>query len=179
MSSRKHLVGAALLALPVLCMAWWFVHDRLGLSWGAPSPSPSVVGVAVAPAASGSALPAMAPDRAPLPAHEVAQAVQAHPAAMDARYRQQRLPLTGVVDAAEAGEEGVVMLSLSLPGQNQGLRMVMADGHQAVALALMPGQTVSVDCLDQGLVMGELVLADCRLVTGSAEVAQAQVPIGR
>lgn len=78
-------------------------------------------------------------------------------------HRRQRLVLTGTLAAAEAGAEGVLVLTLAAGPDLESVRAVMTPADQARALAVPLGSPLVLDCLHQGSVMGEPVLADCRL----------------
>ena len=91
---------------------------------------------------------------------------KAAPLQADAQYRGQRLRVSGVLSGVESGAEGVWVMMLRAGEDGRTLRMVMAPGQGAVLAQKAQGDTVSVDCFDQGLVMGDLLLADCRLEAG-------------
>ncbi len=79
------------------------------------------------------------------------------------QYRLQRLGLSGTLASMEEGAEGVLMLTLQAGPDLETIRAVMTPAHRARALGVSPGTPVVLDCLHQGTVMGEPLLADCRL----------------
>ncbi|RZL09958.1 MAG: hypothetical protein EOP40_08115, partial [Rubrivivax sp.] len=79
------------------------------------------------------------------------------------QYRQQRLGLRGTLASMEEGAEGALVLTLQAGPDLETIRAVITPMHRARALGLSPGTPVVLDCLHQGSVMGEPVLADCRL----------------
>jgi hypothetical protein len=78
-------------------------------------------------------------------------------------YRQQRLRLSGTLASMEEGAEGALMLTLQAGPDLETIRAVVTPAHRTRALGVSPGTPVVLDCLHQGSVMGEPVLADCRL----------------
>ena len=95
------------------------------------------------------------------------------PQALQARVRQdpagvhrqtagQRLRLQGTLAGVEAGEPGVLVLHLALPGEEGSVRVVASPALAAMASDWAPSRAVSLDCLSQGVMMGEWLLVDCR-----------------
>lgn len=84
------------------------------------------------------------------------------PAAVHRETAGRRLRLQGVLAAVEAGEPGVLVLHLALPDEVDTVRVVASPGLASVASTWLPPRSVSLDCLSQGVVMGEWLLADCR-----------------
>lgn len=82
---------------------------------------------------------------------------------VDSRYRGQRLKVKGPVASVEQGEGGLTLLTLSAGPDLESIRAVIAPADQGRAAALAGGTAVALDCLHHGMVMGEPVLADCRL----------------
>ena len=97
----------------------------------------------------------------------------ASPESLQARLKQdsaavhrqtagQRLRLQGALASIEAGEPGVVVLHLALPGEARTVRVVASPALASVAGTWAPPRSVSLDCLSQGVMMGEWLLVDCR-----------------
>ncbi|RZL01458.1 MAG: hypothetical protein EOP36_11570 [Rubrivivax sp.] len=138
--------------------AWVNVPDQQDTS----APRDTADQALAAPPAS-HANPSSAPGR--LSAQEVAQAYARAPQEADARFKGQRLSLQGRVDQTEAGQGQVLLITLGAGEGHAGLRAVVDMGTQAGhAPGPVAGQAVSLDCLNQGLLMGEPVLSDCRLL---------------
>ncbi len=99
-----------------------------------------------------------------LAAQDIAQAYARSPQVADARFKGQRLSLQGVVDQTEGGQGQTLLITLGASQDHAGLRAVVDMGAQ-VSNTPQPrvGQLVRMDCLNQGLLMGEPVLGDCRL----------------
>lgn len=177
------------LLLVLACGAWFFPEQFpdqapdagppvLELAKPAVPASPGVPGGVASAAAEG--------QHASIPAAQVLDAVsqtgrQAKPAAsapvsadaLKARVRQdpalvhrqtagQRLRVQGQLAAVEAGEPGVVVLHLALAGQPGTVRMVASPALAQSAAAWVPPRAVSLDCLSQGVMMGEWLLVDCQ-----------------
>lgn len=124
------------------------------------------------------------PDKAPapvvlLPPAEATSAASASapvaPAALMADYRDsggrshakhagKRLSLRGAVVSIESGENGLVMVSLDAGPDLPAARAVMAASDAARVRDWQQGTAVVLDCANQGLLMGEPLLADCRAV---------------
>ena len=81
----------------------------------------------------------------------------------DARYRGKRLQVAGAVASIEQGAEGVLMLALTAGNGLEQVRALVAPADQERAAALQSGAQAGLNCLYYGAVMGEPVLADCRL----------------
>lgn len=77
-----------------------------------------------------------------------------------------RVRVQGRLEGVELGEAGVVVLRLALPGRTQGLRLVASPAWAERAAAWAePGAStpeLSLDCLSQGVMMGEWLLVDCQ-----------------
>jgi hypothetical protein len=100
-----------------------------------------------------------------LNAQEVAQAYARSPQEADARFKGQRLRLHGVVEQLEAGQGQILLVTLGSADGQAGLRAVVDMGMQDSQVARpVLGQSLSLECLNQGLLMGEPVLSDCRLL---------------
>lgn len=114
------------------------------------------------PLASGTSASARA-DR--LNAREVAHAYARSPQEAEGRFKGQRLRLHGVVDQLEAGQGQILLVTLGAAEHQAGLRAVVDMGAQ-VDRAVRPvvGQALALECLNQGLLMGEPVLSDCHLL---------------
>ena len=94
---------------------------------------------------------------------ESAQArVRQDPASVHRQMAGQRLRLSGSLASVEAGEPGVVVLHLALPGESQTVRVVASPALAPVAVGWAPPKALSLDCLSQGVMMGEWLLVDCR-----------------
>lgn len=104
---------------------------------------------------------------APAPSATVsAAALQARvrddPAAVQKQTAGQRLRLSGTLAAVEAGEPGVVVLHLALADQAATVRVVASPALAASAASWVAPRAVALDCLSQGVMMGEWLLVDCR-----------------
>lgn len=159
--SSKRLKILALLAVSgsLLCA---------GHVWLNTSPDQPDAGISPKP---GSALPGTKPkpkDGAlsgehSLSADAIAQAYARAPQEADARFKGQRLRLQGVVRQTEAGQGQVLLITLGT-GEDPGLRVVVNMAEQSArARAPALGHALELDCLNQGLLMGEPVWGDCRL----------------
>ncbi len=114
-----------------------------------------------APSTSGPATTSM-PGR--LNAKDIAQAYASDRQAADARFKGQRMPIHGVVHSIEPGQGQILLITLGADDAHAGLRAVVDGGAQPLARQAVVGQALSVDCLNQGLLMGEPVLSDCRVL---------------
>lgn len=108
-----------------------------------------------------------APAAAPAPSKTVsADALQTQlrrdPAAAHRQSAGQRLRLQGSLASVELGEPGVVVLHLALADEPGTVRAVVSPDLAQAAAAWQPPRAVSLDCLSQGVMMGEWLLADCR-----------------
>lgn len=81
-----------------------------------------------------------------------------------AKHAGKRLGLQGTLTAVETGQGGLVMLSLDAGPDLPPARAVMAASDTARVRDWQPGRAVVLDCANQGLLMGEPLLADCRAV---------------
>lgn len=88
--------------------------------------------------------------------------VKQDPAAVHRQTAGQRLRLQGTLASVEAGEPGVVLLHLALAGEPGTVRVVASPGLAVAAAAWAPPKALSLDCLSQGVMMGEWLLVDCR-----------------
>lgn len=88
--------------------------------------------------------------------------VRQDPAAVHRQTAGQRLRLQGALASVEAGEPGVVVLHLALAGEPGTVRVVASPALAQVASGWTVPKAVSLDCLSQGVMMGEWLLADCR-----------------
>lgn len=92
--------------------------------------------------------------------------VASDPAAVHADTVGQRLRVRGRLESVEEGEAGVVVMSLSVSDRPQGLRLVaspaLLERARAWGQTSAPAGEVSLDCLSQGVMMGEWLLVDCR-----------------
>ena len=114
-----------------------------------------------APSTSG---PATTPMPGRLNAKDIAQAYAIDRQAADARFKGQRMPIHGVVHSIEPGQGQILLITLGADDAHAGLRAVVDGGAQPLARQAAVGQALSVDCLNQGLLMGEPVLSDCRVL---------------
>lgn len=99
---------------------------------------------------------------AALSAESLQARVRHDAAAVHQQTAGQRLRLQGTLAAVEAGEPGVVVLHLAVAGQPDTVRMVASPALAAVAAAWVPPKAVALDCLSQGVMMGEWLLVDCQ-----------------
>lgn len=88
--------------------------------------------------------------------------VRQDPAAVHRQTAGQRLRLQGTLASVESGEPGVVVLHLALAGELGTVRVVASPGLAVAAAAWAPPKALSLDCLSQGVMMGEWLLVDCR-----------------
>ncbi|HIV69863.1 MAG TPA: OB-fold putative lipoprotein [Candidatus Aquabacterium excrementipullorum] len=160
--------GAGAVVL-LLAAAWMWL-------WGSgsdddPAHQPSVADTAQAPDAAVSPASAVPVVVAP----SEAAASTASPEALMAEYRDsggrahakhagKRLTLKGAVASVEAGENGLVLVSLDAGPDLPPARAVMATADAAQMRAWPQGAPVALDCANQGLLMGEPLLADCRVL---------------
>lgn len=108
------------------------------------------------------AAPANAASGATLSAESVQARVRQDAAAVHRQTAGQRLRLHGSLAAVEAGEPGVVVLHLALADQAGTVRVVASPTLAPAAATWAPPRAVSLDCLSQGVMMGEWLLVDCR-----------------
>jgi len=104
---------------------------------------------------------------APAPSATVsAAALQARvrddPAAVQKQTAGQRLRLSGTLAAVESGEPGVVVLHLALADPAATVRVVASPALATSAASWVAPRAVALDCLSQGVMMGEWLLVDCR-----------------
>lgn len=97
-------------------------------------------------------------------AKDVAQAYAADRQAANARFKGQRLQIQGVVNGIEPGQGQILLITLGADDGHAGLRAVVDGGAQPLARQAAVGQALSLDCLNQGLLMAEPVLSDCRIL---------------
>ena len=121
------------------------------------------------------AAPPAAPVAVDPPATDALAASAVSPAALMADYRDsggrshakhagKRLPLQGAVVSVESGQNGLVMVSLDAGPDLPPARAVIADTDAARVHDWQAGRAVVLDCANQGLLMGEPLLADCKAV---------------
>jgi hypothetical protein len=158
------LCGAALAVL-VGTLAWW--AGWLGGDGAAVARPPAGID------APSTTAPMAAPPLQPPPVDSPASAVS--PARLMADYRDsggrshakhagKRLSLQGTLVSMESGENGLVLVSLDAGPDLPPARAVIADSDAARVREWQPGRAVMLDCANQGLLMGEPLLADCRAV---------------
>ncbi|WP_374319053.1 hypothetical protein [Aquabacterium sp.] len=166
-------------ALGGAVQGWWQWHEAAGpaegeaLSAGQLQEGAAQGGGAVSaghdPTGASQVLVALATHAASKPKVAVRTATQLRaqtreaPLVVDAQLRGKRIQVQGVLFSVESGAEGVWVLMLQAGDDGRTLRMVMAPDQGGTLVSKAPGAVVSVDCFDQGLIMGELMLADCRL----------------
>ena len=177
------------LLLVLACGAWFFRGTAWQGAPGTEAPVPGVIQPLPGRAEPNGALPGPDVKSEGLPAppaaqvlEDVAQRGRQAPAAASAtlsaesvraRVRQdaaavhrqtagQRLRLQGTLAAVERGEPGVVVLHLALEGEPGTVRVVASPALAQVAASWVPPRAVALDCLSQGVMMGEWLLADCR-----------------
>ena len=145
-------------------------------AWLALSPAPADVAITpVAPieavdaiqrqlAAAGARAPAArASEGSVMTAQAMSDQVRARPELVHQTRAGQRVALTGSLASMERGAGGVVLLSLAVEGRTQGLRLVVAPHAADYAATLPLGGKIQADCLSQGVLMGEWLLADCSI----------------
>lgn len=108
--------------------------------------------------------PATTPLPGRLEAKDVAQAYATGRHAADARFKGQRMQIQGVIDHIEPGQGQVLLITLGAADGQAGLRAVVDGGAQPLAAQAAAGQPLRLDCLNQGLVMEEPLLSDCRIL---------------
>ncbi len=99
---------------------------------------------------------------APLSAEALQSRVRRDAAAVHRQTAGQRLRLQGALASVEPGEAGVLVLHLALAGEEGTVRMVASPSLAQAAASWAPPRAVSLDCLSQGVMMGEWLLVDCR-----------------
>lgn len=99
-----------------------------------------------------------------LSTHEIRQAYAHAPQDANGRFKGRRVRLQGRVSQIEAGQGQVLLITLDEADERPGLRVVVNMAEQP-SRARPPalGHALGLDCLSQGLLMGEPVLGDCRL----------------
>ncbi|CAH0347805.1 OB-fold putative lipoprotein [Aquabacterium sp. CECT 9606] len=140
----------------------------VGHAWLSPRPDAATPEASSAPDRSAVAEPTVpTPASTPPPGHlnakEVAQAYASDREAANARFKGQRMQVHGVVNQIEAGQGQVLLVTLGAGESHGGLRAVIDGGAQPLARQAVVGQSLNLDCLNQGLLMAEPVLSDCRL----------------
>lgn len=107
--------------------------------------------------------PKLAPSASgPVSAEALRAQVRQDPAAVHRQTAGRRLRLQGALAAVESGEPGVVVLHLALDGEPGTVRVVASPELAQVASGWAPPRALSLDCLSQGVMMGEWLLVDCR-----------------
>lgn len=97
-----------------------------------------------------------------LSAESLQARVRQDAAAVHRQTAGQRMRLQGSLAAVEAGEPGVVVLHLALADQPGTVRVVASPSLAQAAVSWAPPKAVSLDCLSQGVMMGEWLLVDCK-----------------
>lgn len=133
----------------------------------APAPPPAAAVLAQVSAAGDRARRvalAPGPERA-VSADELQARLAQNPAAVAATSAGKRVRVQGRLEGVELGEAGVVLLRLALAERPQGLRLVaspaLAERAATWAQAGAAPPELSLDCLSQGVMMGEWLLVDC------------------
>lgn len=157
-------VGGATLAVLVSTLAWWAGWLGEGASVAAPQADtarPSTVDQTPAPVVMSppGERPASAVSPVALMADYRDSGGRAH-----ARHAGKRLNLQGAVVSVETGEGALVMVSLDAGPDLPPARAVIAASDAARVREWPAGRVVVLDCVNQGLLMGEPLLADCRAV---------------
>lgn len=180
------------LLLVLACGAWFFRGTAWQAPQGAPRTQAPAVGLiqalpespgvaGAAPAQAGTVDAASAPATqvldvvaqrgrragassasAPLSAESLQARVRQDPAAVHRQTAGQRLRLQGTLASVEQGEPGVVLLHLALAGEPGTVRVVASPALAEVAPGWTAPRALSLDCLSQGVMMGEWLLVDCR-----------------
>lgn len=88
--------------------------------------------------------------------------IRRDPAAVHRQTAGQRLRLQGSLASVESGEPGVVVLHLALADEPGTVRVVASPYLAQAAADWVHPRAVSLDCLSQGVMMGEWLLVDCR-----------------
>ena len=156
-------LGGVLALLLAAALVWSGWHSDEGQ---VTADAATVPGASEAPRAPGGDLPS---------ATDSSAASAVSPAALMADYRDsggrshakhagKRLPLQGAVVSVESGENGLVMVSLDAGPDLPPARAVMSANDAARVRDWQAGRAVVLDCANQGLLMGEPLLADCRAV---------------
>ena len=133
------------------------------LDGGPPAAAPEAASTPDLPVATPSSL-GSTPMPGRLEAKDVAQAYARDRQAADARFKGRRMRIQGRVNSIEPGQGQVLLITLGANDEQAGLRAVVDGGTQALARQAVVGQALSLDCLNQGLLMAEPVLSDCRIL---------------
>lgn len=147
-------------------VGWWLVTGAPPADAPVTAPLPTVAVDAIqqqVAAAGARASAARTTEGAVMTAQAMSDQVQARPELIHRTRAGQRVALTGTLASIEQGTSGVLVLSLAVQGRTQGLRLVMASDGAGHALTLPLGVEIRVDCLSQGVLMGEWLLADCSM----------------
>lgn len=164
------LVGALLLAWGAMLAVWWFMQTHGAADASQPRlPTVETVVPAVPPVS------AMAGDEAPVPtqalralpgeqwASDLAAQYRQPDQALLARHQGRPMHVLGHVLDQQVSEAGVVVLQMDAGAGLPPLRMVMAAGASASG-APQANQVAALACVHGGMVMGEPLLRDCRLI---------------
>lgn len=164
------LVWTLLLAWGAMLAAWWFMQDHGVAEATLPRvPTEEAVMPAVPPAS------AMASEEAPVStqalqaqsgeqlASDLAAQYRQPDQALLARHQGRPMRVLGRVLDLQVSEAGVVVLQMDAGTGLPPLRMVMAAGAGASG-APQADQVAALACVHGGMVMGEPLLRDCRLI---------------
>lgn len=99
-----------------------------------------------------------------LNAQAVAQSYASDRQAADARFKGQRMQIQGVVNGVESGQGQVLLITFGADNGDAGLRAVVDGASQPLVGQAVVGQPLALDCLNQGLLLAEPVLSDCRVL---------------
>src|SRR5690606_5464192 len=94
-----------------------------------------------------------------LSALEVSRQYQSDRHAANARYQGQRVSLRGQVLQTEEAQGGALLITFHAEDEAQPLRALL---QEVAPPAPQAGDELGLDCLNQGLVMEEPLLVDCR-----------------
>lgn len=139
----------------------WLNSGQQGAAPASAPTAPEGEQSATTPSPSG---PATTPLPGRLEAKDLAQAYASGRHAADARFKGQRMQIQGVIDHIEPGQGQVLLITLGAADGHGGLRAVVDGGAQPLAAQAVAGQSLHLDCLNQGLVMEEPLLSDCRVL---------------
>jgi tRNA_anti-like len=117
---------------------------------------------------SGEGLAASRPANVSMPrqqnAKDLAQAYANDSHTANARFKGQRMQIQGIVADIEPGQGQVLLINFAADDGLAGLRAVVDGATNPLVEQAMVGQPLALDCLNQGLLMAEPVLSDCRVL---------------
>ncbi len=82
----------------------------------------------------------------------------------DSMYKGKTLKVTGVVDSIESGLMDEAMLMLKSANEFEHVMATVSEAEKAKAAELTKGQTVVVQCVSDGEIMGSPNLRECKIL---------------